>query len=80
VPLNIRSSHKVYELVKESTINNITFYFLRSINSSTPGILLSALNVLPNEHELETSDKILKRLRPSEKLQQSQFSFIHRYL
>ncbi len=53
-------------------MNNIIFYFLRCTNASTPGILLSVLIFLPNEQKLEPSDEILKRLRPSEKLKQSQ--------
>jgi hypothetical protein len=70
IPLNIQGSNKIYELIDISK-DNIKFYFLRCINASTPGILLSTLISLPNEYKLQTSDQILKRLKPSEKLEQS---------
>jgi hypothetical protein len=71
VPLDIQPSNKVYELNNKS-INNTTFYFLRTCSDAlTPKILLSAKIFLPDGEELETSDRNLKRLHPSNQLQQS---------
>ncbi|CAF1070964.1 unnamed protein product [Rotaria sordida] len=68
-PLQIQASHKVYKIV-EKRVNNVMFYFLQCISASIPLILLSVRIVLPNGQELVTSDRNIKRLRPSNQLQQ----------
>jgi len=61
-------------------VNQISYYFLKCINASTPGILLSTIILLSNGQELETLDKNLKRLRIIDDDHQSQFLFRNKYL